>query len=148
MGSTDSYQFVELGQHYSSAVEALLQQCNLPFEDCAEHLGNFIGVLNQERLIALGGVQFEGSYALLRSLAVLAEFRAQGLAGKIVERLLDNLKHRGNREVYLITTTADAYFARRGFYPVARATLPFEIQATEQFSRLCPSDAQAMRLDL
>jgi N-acetylglutamate synthase-like GNAT family acetyltransferase len=45
-------------------------------------------------------------------------------------------------QVYLLTTTAAGYFARKlGFAPVERASAPKAIQATHEFSQACPQTA-------
>jgi amino-acid N-acetyltransferase len=53
---------------------------------------------------------------------------------------------RGVRELYLVTTTAAPFFAKRGFEPVDRAGVPASIGRTTQFSGTCPSSATVMRL--
>jgi amino-acid N-acetyltransferase len=52
----------------------------------------------------------------------------------------------------LLTTTAAAFFEKRGYRRLARTSAPAAIRATTQFSALCPSTAtlmvKAMRADL
>jgi len=56
----------------------------------------------------------------------------------------DEAEKRGAREIYLLTTTAEAYFSRRGYTRVERASAPTAIAATRQFSDLCPSSSSFM----
>ncbi|MCH8104905.1 MAG: GNAT family N-acetyltransferase [Proteobacteria bacterium] len=139
---------ISLNASHLQAIESLLKSYNLPFEDCAEHLENFIGIIRGDKLIAIGALQIEGSTALLRSIVVYSEMRGAGLAVEITRYLLNIARNQGVRELYLLTETAESYFTRFGFCAVDRGTVPVEIQSTRQFGSLCPSSAQTMRLDL
>jgi N-acetylglutamate synthase-like GNAT family acetyltransferase len=48
------------------------------------------------------------------------------------------------RQFYLLTTTAEAFFARRGFRKIARQSVPAAIGDTREFKSLCPSSAICM----
>ena len=141
-------QIISLNASHLQAIESLLKSYNLPFEDCAEHLENFIGIIRGDKLIAIGALQIEGSTALLRSIVVYSEMRGAGLAVEITRYVLNIARDQGVREIYLLTETAESYFTRFGFCAVDRGTVPVEIQSTRQFGSLCPSSAQTMRLDL
>jgi amino-acid N-acetyltransferase len=43
--------------------------------------------------------------------------------------------------LYLLTTTADAFFRRLGYEQTARELAPPAIKATREFSSLCPSSS-------
>jgi arsenate reductase (glutaredoxin) len=45
------------------------------------------------------------------------------------------------RELILLTETAAPFFARLGYQPAARESMPPEVQATGEFASLCPSTA-------
>ncbi len=126
------------------ALESLLKQSQLPFEDCAQHIDNFVGVFEAGDLIASGGIEVLGRQGLLRSVVVHKDFRGQYLAAAIVEHLQQRARSRGIDALYLLTETAGSYFTRRGFRSIARDQLPPEIQSTRQFQSLCPASAEAM----
>lgn len=148
MGLTTDRQIVSLNTSHISAIETLLQKCDLPFLDCGEHIHNFYGITSGDKLVAIGAVEIKRPVALLRSIAVPAENRGQGLAVAMTHHLLDVARSNGVRELYLLTETAEHYFTRFGFCPVARDAVPVEIKSTRQFESLCPSTALAMRLEL
>jgi mannose-6-phosphate isomerase-like protein (cupin superfamily) len=50
----------------------------------------------------------------------------------------------GVRRLYLLTTTAEAYFAKRGFERCAREAAPAAIRQTREFRSLCPDTAACM----
>jgi amino-acid N-acetyltransferase len=54
----------------------------------------------------------------------------------------------GLRRIYLLTETAAPFFARLGFTPVDRDAVDEAVQASEEFSRLCPATAAVMVYDL
>jgi amino-acid N-acetyltransferase len=81
---------------------------------------------------------------LLRSLTVRADRRGGGWAARLVDALEARARTSGIRTLYLLTTTADGFFARRGYAPADRAFVPDAIGATEEFRGICPSTAACM----
>lgn len=126
------------------AIRALLQQAGLPHEDFAGHLANFL-VARQDGAVA-GAVGFErhGDEALLRSLVVAPGWQGDGLGGALLRRLEDEAQRQGVRQFYLLTTTAEHFFAKRWFKKIDRAAVPPAIAATPEFSRLCPASSICM----
>ena len=72
--------------------------------------------------------------------------RSRGLGRRIVRQLLDRLSSRGLREFYLLTTTAEEYFRRRGFRTVDRDEVHPQLLASREFQDACPASAVCMRL--
>ena len=83
-----------------AVTEALLQACGLPHEDCHKHIDNFIGIFDNNNLIASGGIETLGEYGLLRSVAVQDRFRGRGLARQIVDRLHEQARNDGLKALY------------------------------------------------
>ena len=125
-------------------LEALLRDNNLPVEDLAAQAQNFYGILNGDELIAAGGLEPAGDYALLRSVVVKKQNRASGLARSISEYLIDQAAANGKKAVYLLTETASTYFENLGFSSLDRAQVPLDITKTRQFASLCPDTASCM----
>ena len=140
--------FISLNCSHLVAVRALLRRNGLPFEDCDQHIDDFIGVTEAKGLIAIGGIEVLGDVALLRSVAVDQSFQGRGLGRAIVDRLHELARSRGLLELYLLTESAEAYFLAYGYENRAREDLPIEVKSTEQFRALCPASAQAMRFAL
>ena len=137
-----------LNVSHLSDIETLLQNCDLPFEDCKEQLDNFYGITSGNDLIAIGALQIKGPVALLRSVAVLEGNRGKGLAFRMTQHLLEVARTNGVRDIYLLTESAEHYFTRFGFQAVERNSVPAYVQSTRQFESLCPASAQAMCLVL
>jgi amino-acid N-acetyltransferase len=143
-----SFSFIEVTPDDLNAVQALLRSNNLPFEDCDDHLLNFIGIAQDNQIIAIGGFEHVGRFALLRSVAVDSQFRGLGLALCLIENILGKLRFLNVEAVYILTETADQYFSPLGFKVIGRDKVPVEIQTTQQCQTLCPASAIAMRLEL
>ncbi|MCP4767912.1 MAG: GNAT family N-acetyltransferase [Gammaproteobacteria bacterium] len=129
-------------------LESLLGAHQLPYADCAEQLGIFCGMFDDNELIAAGGLEPAAEFALLRSIVVLERYRGRGLAQSISEQLIQQAEAEGRVAVYLLTETAEDYFARLDFEKVARDAVPAAIARTRQFASLCPDSASCMRMTL
>jgi amino-acid N-acetyltransferase len=91
--------------------------------------------------IGIVGLQLFGSDALLRSLIVTASQRKQGLGQRLVEHAEQHARDRGAATVYLLTTTAEAFFRSRGYVVTPRESAPSAIRATPEFAGLCPASS-------
>ena len=60
-------------------------------------------------------------------------------------RFLNGKSKQGIKTLYLLTTTAAQFFAKRGYEAVPRSEAPAAIAATAQFSDLCPASSAFMR---
>ena len=129
-------------------LESLLVSNNLPADDCADHADCFYGMFDNDCLVAAGGLETAGQYALLRSVVVHPQYRGRGLARVMSEFLLQQARSQNIAAVYLLTETAAAYFEKLGFSLVARTQVPAEIANTRQFSSLCPDSASCLMTDL
>lgn len=134
--------------HASGEVKALLAASELPTDDLEDPSIALYGASEAGRLIGVVGVQVLGRAGLLRSLAVDPAARDRGLGGQLCERVLQEARARGLTELWLLTTTARDYFARRAFEVVPRDQAPSALRSTAQFMSLCPASAVVMRRSL
>ena len=89
---------------------ALLAAAGLPTAGVAEHFPERFLVASDPTsgdLAALAGVEVHGVYGLLRSVAVGADARGQGLGQALSAAAVDRARREGLRELFLLTTTAD-----------------------------------------
>jgi amino-acid N-acetyltransferase len=126
------------------AIAARLRDADLPHEDFADHLANFLVARREDGVVGAVGFELHGRDALLRSLVVAPAHRGTGLGGELVDRLAAEARRRGVMQFYLLTTTAAAFFARRGFQKIDRQAVPAVIAGTKEFNSLCPSSAICM----
>ena len=121
---------------------ALLAAQQLPTDDLDDPTITLVGAFMDDTLVGVIGLQVCDDVTLLRSLAVDPAHRDRGIAAALCERVFVLA---GARDLYLLTESADSYFARLGFEPVERESVPAAIRTTAQFSALCPSSARLMR---
>ncbi|NJK86451.1 MAG: GNAT family N-acetyltransferase [Bacteroidales bacterium] len=133
---------------YQSEITSLLTENHLPVNDLDSGLRYFIGAFSDEKLTGFAALEGTGDYGLFRSLVVSEEFRSSGIGKKIHDALLTHSLVEGFKKLYLLTTTADTYFAKQGWIVVQRDTVPDSIKKTEEFSSICPSAAVCMEFNL
>ena len=125
-----------------ATVRALLAAAGLPVADLtAAHLDDFWGCGESPDLTGVVGLESYGTVALLRSLAVAPDWQGRGLGAALLAHAERTARQRGIAALYLLTTTAEAFFARRGYVRIPReAALPV-LQQTAEFAALCPASA-------
>jgi amino-acid N-acetyltransferase len=124
------------------SVLALLQSAGLLFEDLTvDHMQHFMLHRQSGALLACIGQEPYGQVALLRSLAVTPAARGMGMGKRLIDALEQKAQQQGITDFYLLTTTAAPFFERLGYRQIDRLTAPAVIQATAQFSQLCPASS-------
>jgi amino-acid N-acetyltransferase len=127
------------------AVKKLLTESGLPTADiAAQHLSHFFGYGQGPELDGVVGLELYGNVALLRSLAVSAPRRGTGLGSKLVAHAERYAQERGVQALYLLTTTAESFFQRLGYVRILREEAPAAIEATQEFSSICPVSSAFM----
>ena len=96
-------------------------------------------------LVGFVGLESFGEVGLLRSLLVVESARGTGLGQKLVDMLERRAVDDGIETLWLLTIDADGWFERLGYVREERMFAPPAIQATEEFSNLCPGDAVVMK---
>ena len=125
-------------------VESLLAANGLPSEDVRAKPGSFFVALSGEDVVGAGGVEVHGTDGLLRSLVIVEHARGRGYGKTVCERLEEYARERGVERLYLLTTTAAAFFRARGYEEVPRDEAPPAIRGTTEFTDLCPDSATCL----
>lgn len=129
----------------STELLQLLSRCELPVADIAPTASvQFFGRRSDSELVGVVGLELYGSVALLRSLAVSPANRNVGMGRALVAFAESHAASRGVTSLFLLTTTAAPFFAKRGYLPASRGDAPEPIAATAQFSGLCPASSTFM----
>jgi len=115
------------------AILGLVRAVHLPPDGIAETIAYFWVAREGERIVGTVGLEIYDDLALLRSLAVTPELQRTGLGRALTETVLSYLTARQFRAVYLLTTTAEAFFARHGFSLLARDEVPASVQQSVEF---------------
>jgi arsenate reductase len=118
------------------SVVELLREVQLPTQDIEEFFPEGYAVVRGERgILGVAGVERYGADGLLRSVAVAPEMRRAGLGELLVGDRLRSAGELGLSSLYLLTTTAPAYFGRLGFQETARADAPPALQQSTSARR-------------
>jgi amino-acid N-acetyltransferase len=117
----------------------------LPFDDVNEaSLEHFLVYRDGIGVAGVVGLDRHEDVAPLRSLVVADGHVRQGLGRKLVAAAEEQAKKLELRAIYLLTTSAQAYFDVIGFRSVSREGAPPEIRQCSQFSALYPSTSVLM----
>jgi len=123
----------------------LLQDAGLPTEDLtASHIEHFYFAGSAAQPTGLVGLEIFGDVALLRSLVVAPERRGLGDGAKLLEHAERQARSQGVDAIYLLTTTAESFFTKRGYARTGRDTAPADIRATREFGGICPASSAFM----
>lgn len=134
------------GSNDYGAISELLKSAGLPIGDVSEHAPAHFYVALGDDGVVLGcvGIERYGPEALLRSLAVSLVAQGQGVGAALVATVEREAAAAGVERLFLLTTSAQAYFEACGYRVVDRGEASSEVRATTQFASLCPSSAACM----
>jgi amino-acid N-acetyltransferase len=132
-----------LGADELPEATALLGANGLPTDDLTAAIALY-GVREGQGLEGVVGIEPCGEVGLLRSLAVRHDRRGSGLGTALVLEAERVAAKGGLRALYLLTTTAEPFFGRRGYSRLPRDEAPPAIRATSEFASVCPSSAAFM----
>lgn len=121
---------------------AALEAAGLPTDDLTDAGQSFFSFQGGA---GFGGFARDGNIVLLRSIVVAPDRRGSGVGRRVLLGLLDEARRQKVSSAWLLTTSADAFFARHGFEVVDRTSAPGAVAASAQFTGLCPASAVLMR---
>jgi phosphoglycolate/pyridoxal phosphate phosphatase family enzyme len=131
------------------SIASLLHDGGLQAGGARERLGRTVIAQDDRSAIATAAWDpVTETTGLVRSVAVTPEARGTGTGLLVTAAALRQAARAGIREVYLVTTDAEKFFARCGFRAVSREDLPDAIAGHRQITRECPASAPVMRLAL
>jgi len=125
----------------------LLENCKLPTSDIQPETKFFV-MEEDSKVIATVALEHDNNDALLRSLSVETNYRNKGIGEQMVSFIENYARQLGAQYVYLLTTTAADFFAKKGYHEIERTEVPLFIQNTSEFSSVCPSSATVMKKQL
>jgi len=129
-------------------VLALLARCDLPCAGLAAHFGRALVARADGVVVGCVALEVYGEAALLRSLAVAPAWRGHQLGHALVEAVLAAAQAAGVTRIYLLTDTAETFFARFGFARVPRDRVDPAVLVSEELTHACPQTTPVMWKDL
>jgi len=128
-----------------AGVTKLLESAALPTADLTDaHMKHFFFAGTADSPTGVVGLELCGSDALLRSLVVAKTDRSTGLGAALTEHAEQQARAAGARSIFLLTTTAESFFAHRGYVAAPRESAPTAIAHTREFADICPASSAFM----
>jgi amino-acid N-acetyltransferase len=127
------------------AVLGLLADAGLPLDGAAEALA--MGIVAREDEVVVGGAAVEryGEAGLLRSVVVAPVWRGGGLGRELVTAAEVLARGVGIHELYLLTETAQGWFAALGYDVVSREDARIAVGESVEFTMSCATTGVPMR---
>lgn len=129
-------------------IRRLLEEQDLPTDDIESHQDSLYVYTVGSTRVGVGGLECYESVALLRSVAIEPSKQGEGYGHSLCRQLFKRAATSGVTDLYLLTTTADGFFANLGFREIQREDAPTAIQQTSEFRKLCPATASCMMKQL
>lgn len=126
-------------------IRQVIESCALPTDDLGTvKNARFFAVHADTVPVATVGIETHDTCGLLRSLAVMPGHRKSGLGAALLQFAENYATNAGISQLYLLTSTAEKFFAGHGYQPIDRAVVPDAIRQTDQFASICPDSAAVM----
>jgi amino-acid N-acetyltransferase len=129
-------------------IRALLQRLSLPLDGVDEHVKTMIVARENGHVVGTAALELYADGAVLRSVAVDPRQQGKRLGHDLTEAALRLATAHCADTVFLLTTTAEGFFPKFGFEPIARDDVPPSVQASVEFQSACPASATVMRKHL
>jgi amino-acid N-acetyltransferase len=126
-------------------IRALLERLHLPLAGVDEHLRTMLVARDGEHVVGTAALELYADGALLRSVAVEPRQQGRQLGHQLTDAALRLAASHGASAVFLLTTTAERFFPRFGFEPIARDDVPSSVRTSVEFQSACPASAIVMR---
>ena len=129
------------------SIIAILQINNLPTLDIRQIAADFIVAKKDNKIVGCIGLEKFGTEGMLRSFAVVDEYKNKGIGKELYKHLLSYALENNIKNLHLLTNTAKEYFLKTGFLVTDRNKAPEVIQKSTEFSSLCPVSSTYMVLE-
>lgn len=131
----------------AAVLNAELRAAGLPAAD-VDRVRLFKFACPSRGVVGYAGLEGEAPDVLLRSFVVRDTERGAGIGSAMLESVLTEVRGKGAKRVWLLTTAAAGFFSKNKFQKSERSAAPASIAATEEFASICPASAICMWRDL
>lgn len=145
-GGMESYVILPADRSDWTAIQSLVSASGLPLDDLEGHLDSTIVAREGGGIVGCAALELYGHDALLRSVAVRASRRGDGIGLALTAAAIELARRHHVQTIWLLTETAADFFPRFGFERVERAVVPAAVRASVEFTTVCPGSATVMRL--
>ena len=128
-------------------IRSLLSAFKLPL-DGLEETKLWILQSSNRGVIGVAGLELYGNQGLLRSVAISKSLQSRGYGISLVNYVKGEARKSGVLDLFLLTTTAPAFFKKLGFVEESREKVACNITNSVEFKSACPKTAVLMRLSM
>ena len=130
-------------------IEKILETCELSTTGLPDQIQDFYLAAVPEGIAGCIGLEVYGKYGIIRSTAVLPEYRRRGIGVQLAEKAIENARDRGIEELYLKTEHEAKFFSQVGFTSIFPQQIPAEIKDAEMLAvSCCGPKAATMAMNL
>jgi len=126
-------------------IHSLLSGFKLPLDGLEETKLWLLESGNGE-VLGVAGLELYGNQGLLRSVAVTQGIQNQGVGTALANFVISETKKSQVQDLFLITTTAPAFFKKLGFKEESREQVVGSSTNSVEFISACPKTAILLRL--
>jgi amino-acid N-acetyltransferase len=126
----------------------LLFRSGLPLDGVPNDADLLVVARDAGRVVGVAGLELHEGDGLLRSVATDAEHRGRRIASQLCEEIELRARELGAGRLYLLTETAERFFAKRGYRRVDRTAAPHGIASSREFTAVCPASSVLMLREL
>jgi amino-acid N-acetyltransferase len=133
------------GSADTQAIEGLLTAAALPRDGAADAFGTGLVARDGDAIVGAAAIEPYGDKGLLRSVVVASGRRGSGIGTRLIEASETFASELGIDELYLLTDTAEHWFARLGYERTERENVPARVRSSIEFTTACADTAVAMK---
>jgi amino-acid N-acetyltransferase len=97
---------------------------------------------------AIGALTLEGDIALLRTVGNRGRVKKKGMGKLLVWHILAEAQWKKLKTIYLLTDTAEMFFAKLGFEKIDRTELPDVFNQNILVQKACSTSSTVMKIDV
>lgn len=129
----------------TQAIERLLTETALPLDGAAEAFGTGLVARDGDAIVGAAAIEPYGDAGLLRSVVVAPQRRGSGIGARLLAASETLASELGIDKLYLLTDTAETWFALHGYEPTERENVPARVRSSIEFTTACSETAVAMK---
>lgn len=125
---------------------SIVADAGLPLDGLGDVDTDLFVARQDDTPIGVAALEHHGPHGLLRSVAVVEGHRGRGIGSMLVAAAEAHARDTGVDGVFLLTDTAAAFFAERGYEVIARDAAPAAVMGSVEWAVACGETAVPMVL--